>query len=100
MKNPDQRQHCLPRARLRMRTAFATTIALSALLTTTAGAQSDSEGAFVLMVGADTFAVENFTLNFGGLDRLVADKLDFERFLIVRADMLAGADELTGPQQK
>ena len=43
-------------------------------------------------------AVQDFTFDFGGFDSLFADKLDFQRFLVVRANMFTGADELPGLQ--
>ena len=45
-------------------------------------------------------AVENFTFDFGGLYGLVADKLYFERVLIIGPDMPESADELPGLEQE
>ena len=50
--------------------------------------------------GLHAVAVEDFSLDLGGLHGLVADQLDPEGFLIVRPDMLAGADELAGLEQE
>src|SRR5437762_1649799 len=48
----------------------------------------------------DAVAVEDFAFDFRGLECFVADKLDLEDVLILRSDMLEGADELARAQEK
>jgi hypothetical protein len=44
--------------------------------------------------GPHAVPVEYLALDLGGLDGLVADELDLQRFLVVRANVLARPDEL------
>src|SRR6266566_3562890 len=50
--------------------------------------------------GLHTVPVEDFPFDFRGLDGFVADKLDFEGFLVVRSYMLASTNKLSRVQQK
>ena len=50
--------------------------------------------------GLDAIAVEDFALDFRGLQGLIADELNLEGVLVIRADMLERAEKLAGIAQE
>ena len=55
--------------------------------------ESTAESELLTKRGLHTVTVEDLSFDLGGLDRLVADKLDSEGFLVIPAYVLVGTDK-------